>query len=89
MDTIFRMRGEAALPWMALVALIAGFTDLAQGGITAAPILLVIAFCGLIPAAILRTGRRAATAVPSAPSGWKPRMPRPLSPRCWSSPSIA
>jgi len=72
MDTRFRTRGDAALPWLAVLALMAGFTDLARGGITAAPVLLVIVFCGLIPAAILRTGRRSASAVACAPGGSKP-----------------
>jgi hypothetical protein len=44
--------------WMywtiATVVLLAGFADLAQGGETIAPILLVIGYCVLVPLAILR-----------------------------------
>jgi hypothetical protein len=60
MDMRPRVRYDATLPWMALLVLVLGFADLARGGITAAPILLLAAYCGLIPAAILRTGRRSA-----------------------------
>ena len=34
--------------------LLAGFADLARGGVTLAPILLVIGYCVLVPLAILR-----------------------------------
>lgn len=42
--------------WWGLVAvfLIAGYADLLRGGITIAPILLVIGYCALIPLAILK-----------------------------------
>jgi hypothetical protein len=42
--------------WWALVAvaLLAGYADLARGGVTLAPILLVVAYCVLIPVAILK-----------------------------------
>jgi hypothetical protein len=39
---------------VAAVVLIAGFADLARGGETLAPILLVIGYCVLVPLAILR-----------------------------------
>ena len=39
---------------IAAVVLIAGFADLAQGGVTLAPILLVVGYCVLVPLAILR-----------------------------------
>ena len=39
---------------IAAVVLIAGFADLARGGETLAPILLVIGYCVLVPLAILR-----------------------------------
>jgi hypothetical protein len=58
-------RWPAALPGLALLVLFAGFVDLARGGITAAPALLLIAYCGLIPWAIVRTGRR--PALPASP----------------------
>jgi hypothetical protein len=35
------------------VVLLAGYADLARGGITLAPILLVIGYCVLVPLAIL------------------------------------
>jgi hypothetical protein len=45
-------------PWIywtvATVVLLAGFADLARGGVTLAPILLVIGYCVLVPLAILR-----------------------------------
>jgi len=45
-------------PWLywglAAGALILGFADLARGGETIAPILLVLGYCVLIPLAILR-----------------------------------
>ena len=39
---------------VAIVVLLAGFADLARGGETLAPILLVIGYCVLVPLAILR-----------------------------------
>jgi hypothetical protein len=39
---------------VAIVVLVAGFADLARGGETIAPILLVIGYCVLVPLAILR-----------------------------------
>jgi hypothetical protein len=45
-------------PWLywglAAAVLILGFADLARGGETIAPILLVLGYCVLIPLAILR-----------------------------------
>ena len=40
---------------LALVTIVLGFADLARGGETIAPILLVIGYCVLVPIAILRT----------------------------------
>ena len=41
--------------WSLAIGVIAlGFADLANGGETVAPILLVLGYCVLIPAAILR-----------------------------------
>jgi len=44
--------------WMwwgiAAVTLIAGYADLARGGETVAPILLVLGYCVLVPLAILK-----------------------------------
>ena len=42
------------LPALAALALVGGFADLIRGGITLGPILLVLAYCVLIPAAILK-----------------------------------
>ena len=39
---------------IAALVLLAGFVDLARGGETLAPILLVIGYCVLVPLAILR-----------------------------------
>ncbi len=45
-------------PWMywalAAATLLIGFADLARGGETLAPILLVLGYCVLVPLAILR-----------------------------------
>ena len=40
---------------LAVVALAAGYADLARGGETLAPILLIVGYCVLIPLAILKT----------------------------------
>ncbi len=41
--------------WVAALATIAiGFADLARGGTTIAPVLLVIGYCVLVPVAILK-----------------------------------
>jgi hypothetical protein len=41
--------------WVAAIATIAiGFVDLARGGTTIAPILLVLGYCVLVPLAILK-----------------------------------
>ena len=52
-DTSSRTRG---LMWwgIALLAIVAGFADLARGGETIAPILLAVGYCVLIPMAILK-----------------------------------
>jgi hypothetical protein len=39
---------------IALLAIVAGFGDLARGGETIAPILLAVGYCVLIPMAILK-----------------------------------
>ena len=39
---------------IAAATLLAGYVDLARGGETLAPILLVVAYCVLIPLAILK-----------------------------------
>ena len=48
--------GSRRALWWGLVALamIGGFADLWRGGITIAPILLVLAYCVLIPLAIIK-----------------------------------
>jgi hypothetical protein len=41
--------------WLAAaVVLIAGYVDLVRGGVTLAPILLVVGYCVLVPLAILK-----------------------------------
>jgi hypothetical protein len=48
-------RSRPLLFWaLAAVSLIAGYADLARGGETIAPILLVIGYCVLVPVAILK-----------------------------------
>jgi hypothetical protein len=45
-------------PWLwwglAIAAILLGYADLARGGTTIAPILLVIGYCVLVPVAILK-----------------------------------
>ena len=49
------VRSRPRLYWgLAAAALLLGFADLARGGETIAPILLVIGYCILVPLAILR-----------------------------------
>jgi hypothetical protein len=43
---------------LAAAVLVAGFADLARGGETLAPILLVIGYCVLVPLAILSSSQR-------------------------------
>jgi hypothetical protein len=47
-----------ARPWLwwtiALVTILLGYADLARGGMTIAPILLVAGYCVLVPVAILK-----------------------------------
>jgi hypothetical protein len=40
---------------IALLAIAAGYADLARGGETIAPVLLVVGYCVLVPLAILRS----------------------------------
>ncbi|HEU4989066.1 MAG: hypothetical protein KGL93_04150 [Gemmatimonadota bacterium] len=39
---------------IALITILAGYADLARGGDTIAPILLVVGYCVLVPLAILK-----------------------------------
>lgn len=39
---------------LALATILVGYTDLARGGDTIAPILLVVGYCVLVPLAILK-----------------------------------
>ncbi len=49
------MRASSALWWgLAAASLVVGYADLWRGGITVAPILLVLGYCVLIPVAILK-----------------------------------
>lgn len=52
------MTGAAARPglWWGLAAavLVLGYADLWRGGVTVAPILLVVGYCVLIPIAIMK-----------------------------------
>lgn len=48
----------ASRPWLwwglAMGTILLGYADLARGGMTLAPILLVIGYCVLVPVAILK-----------------------------------
>ncbi|HEY8175295.1 MAG TPA: hypothetical protein VIF32_06380 [Gemmatimonadaceae bacterium] len=49
-------RSRPLLWWgIALLVIAAGYADLARGGETIAPVLLVVGYCVLIPFAILRS----------------------------------
>lgn len=49
-------RSRALIWWgIAAIVLLAGYIDLIRGGETLAPILLVLGYCVLIPAAILKS----------------------------------
>jgi energy-converting hydrogenase Eha subunit C len=53
-DTESGIRGRTAVKWGAVaVVLAAGYADLARGGDTIAPILLVIGYVILVPIAII------------------------------------
>ena len=47
-------RTRAVLVGAAALALLVGYADLARGGETLAPILLVLGYCVLVPLAILK-----------------------------------
>jgi hypothetical protein len=57
-DTTARPRSllDRSAFWWAVTAavLLLGYADLARGGVTLAPILLIIGYCVLVPLAILR-----------------------------------
>ena len=49
-------RSRPLLWWgVAMLVIVAGYADLARGGETIAPILLVLGYCVLVPLAILRS----------------------------------
>ena len=49
-------RSRPLLWWgIALLVVVAGYADLARGGETIAPLLLVAGYCVLVPIAILRS----------------------------------
>jgi hypothetical protein len=51
----FSRRTQSISLWAAALAVIVvGFADLARGGTTVAPILLVLGYCVLVPIAILK-----------------------------------
>lgn len=54
-ETTDSTRPRPLLWWsIAIVVILLGFADLARGGETIAPILLVIGYCVLVPVAILK-----------------------------------
>ena len=49
------VRARPFLWWIAaFVVLLAGYADLWRGGVTLAPILLILGYCVLVPLAILK-----------------------------------
>ena len=49
-------RSRPLLWWgIAVAVILAGYADLARGGETIAPVLLVVGYCVLVPLAILRS----------------------------------
>ena len=50
-------RTNSVLLGLGVAALVAGYMALGRGSITLAPILLVLGYCGLIPASLLWRGR--------------------------------
>jgi hypothetical protein len=55
MTSIDKPRSRALLYWgAAALALVVGYVDLARGGETLAPVLLVVGYVVLIPLAILK-----------------------------------
>lgn len=54
-QTETQAQGHSWLWWgIALVTILLGYADLARGGTTIAPILLVAGYCVLVPVAILK-----------------------------------
>jgi hypothetical protein len=54
-ETADSTRPRPLLWWaIAILVILLGFADLARGGETVAPILLVIGYCVLVPVAILK-----------------------------------
>lgn len=54
-ETATPERSRTLLWWiLALATILLGYVDLARGGETIAPILLVIGYCVLVPVAILK-----------------------------------
>ncbi len=50
-----QFRRRTLLWWgLALLALVIGYADLWRGGITIGPVMLVLAYCVLVPLAILK-----------------------------------
>jgi hypothetical protein len=55
MTSVEKPRSKALLYWgAAAVSLLAGYVDLARGGETVAPLLLVLGYVILVPLAILK-----------------------------------
>ncbi len=49
---------NSALLVLGILVLVAGYIALSKGSITLAPVLLVLGYCGLIPASLLLRGRK-------------------------------
>ena len=50
-------RNNSLLLGLGVAVLVAGYVALSKGSITLAPVLLVLGYCGLIPASLLLRGR--------------------------------
>ena len=55
-EAVATWRSRPIVWWgIALLVILAGYADLARGGETIAPVLLVVGYCVLVPLAILRS----------------------------------
>ena len=67
-DSLGFVRINYILMGIGLIMIIIGYIFLASGDITIAPILLVLGYCAVLPAAILITGRPKKGSQPKVPA---------------------